>query len=238
MTKIDPAPTGLTAQFFGTSASSTFYYWVQALMPNGEWSQLTRSNALTNVPASFDHLNLVLVKWNPVPLAVLYNVFRTTTTTQPGLAPTQVAQTTSSSYTDKGQSAFGTPVCVPYAGLRFAQARYDFAIDGGGSTSVATNLTNSDTIPINAILVAAIINVGTALGGATNILLGVSSGGSSSTILASTAIGSVTGVVAGAPLWTAPVKMTAAGQITFETTGAALNAGTFDVLVAYYLPPV
>lgn len=239
MTSLLPAPTGLNAHFFGQSVSggSDFYYWVQALYPDG-WSQLSGYVHLGSMPAAFNVLNFALMKWNDMPGAILYNVFRTTTTTAPTLAANLIAQVTKAAHTDKGDTAFNASlVAVPFGGLRFAQARYDFAIDGGGSTSVATNLTNSDTIPINAIMVAVVIQVGTALAGATNLKLGVSAGGSTTTIMASTAIGSVTGIIPGAPTFAVPVKMTAAGVVTFEPTVAVLTAGTIDIFVLYILPP-
>lgn len=240
MTQTHPAPTGLNARFFGQSVpvgGTSYSYWVQALGPDGIWSELSGVVTIANCPASFDHYQFAAIGWNPVPGAVLYNLFQATSTTQPGLAANLQYQGTAPNYTSRGQGAFNSAlVAVPYAGLRFAQARYDFAIDGGLSTSASTSLANSDTIPLNAIIVAVVISVGTALAGPTDIEFGLS-GMAAGTLLGATAIGSVTGIIPGLGTFAAPVKVTTASVVTAKVTVAVATAGTIDFYILYIQSP-
>lgn len=121
--------------------------------------------------------------------------------------------------------------------LLTAHAILDFSVSGGAISTITPPV--SDLIPDNAILVAATINSTTAvtsLGSAT-VAVGTSAGSSTTSILGATAKTSLTldAVLNGACTFAAPVKLTAAGQITFTIGTAALTAGVIEVWVLYYV---
>lgn len=120
-------------------------------------------------------------------------------------------------------------------GLRVAHATYSFAVDGGLQGTIAP--TNSDTIPDNAILVGATHNSTTAVtsGGLATVAVGTSAGSSTTSLLAATAKASLSldAVLNGVPTFAAPVKLTAAGTITYTIATADLTAGVIESFVYY-----
>lgn len=126
--------------------------------------------------------------------------------------------------TDEGLSSFKVAHCT-----------YDFSVDGGVQSTIAP--ANSDTIPDNAILLAATINSPTAVtsGGSATVAIGTSAGSSTTSIKGATAKTSysVDALQNGVPVFATPVKMTAAGQITFTIGTADLTAGVIEVWVLY-----
>jgi hypothetical protein len=120
-------------------------------------------------------------------------------------------------------------------GLRVAHATYDFAVDGGVSGLITP--TASDTIPDNAVIVGGTINSTTAvesLGSAT-VAVGTSAGSSATAMKGATgkATLSLDAVVNAVPTLASPVKLTAAGTITFTIGTADLTAGVIEVWLYY-----
>lgn len=123
-----------------------------------------------------------------------------------------------------GLSAIGT-----------AKAIYNFAVDGGASCTPAQNA----TIPANAILIGATINPTTAplaVGSAT-VAIGTTAGSASNSILTATgkASLSIDALVNGTVTLAAPVKMSAAGQISITVATGPLTAGVLEITVYYIL---
>lgn len=129
----------------------------------------------------------------------------------------------------------GVGVLTTASGLRVAHAKYDFAVDGGAQGTIAP--TNSDTIPDNAILVAVTINSPTAVtsDGSATVAIGTSAGSSTTSIKGATAKASYSAdaLLNGVPVFATPVKLTAAGTITFTIGTADLTAGVIEVWVLY-----
>jgi hypothetical protein len=239
LTQYNPAPSGVTATYFGsvTNGTTTRYYWIQAIYQGGK-SLLSQAPALASTPASLDTNNRVLVEWYPSALAIGYNIYYTTTSTPPtgaALATTFLASVTAPNFTDKGISNSPAAGFVVFDGFRVARARYEFDIDGDPLAPGLITLANSDTIPNGAIIVGATLYTSTAFAGATNVGVGTSAGSSATSIKASTAIASLTGAVNGSVTFAAPVHMTAAGTVTITSTVAALTAGVMDILIYYVM---
>jgi len=121
------------------------------------------------------------------------------------------------------------------SGLRVAHCKYDFAVDGGVQGTIAP--ANSDSIPDNAIIVGATINSTTAvtsLGSAT-VAIGTSAGSGTTSIKTATgkASYSLDAVLNGVPVFATPVKLTAAGTVTFTIGAADLTAGVIECWVFY-----
>lgn len=120
-------------------------------------------------------------------------------------------------------------------GLRVAYAKYDFAVDGGAQGTIAP--ANSSTIPDNAILVGATLNSTTAVlsGGSATVAVGTSAGSSTTSIKGATgkASWSADAVLNGVPVFATPVKLSAAGTITFTIGTADLTAGVIEAWVYY-----
>ena len=120
-------------------------------------------------------------------------------------------------------------------GLRVAHAKYSFATDGGAISTITP--TDSDMIPINAIIVGGTVNATTAVtsGGSATVGMGTSAGSTTTSLLAATAKASLSlnAVINAVPVFATPVKMTAAGQITFTVATAALTAGVIEAWVFY-----
>lgn len=128
-------------------------------------------------------------------------------------------------------------ISTNFGRLRTAKCVYDFSVDGGAVGLITP--ANGETIPDNAILVAAFINVLTAVlsGGSATVAVGLSAGSTgAAALLAATAKASLTldAVIVGVPVPATPVKMTAAGRITFTPAVAVLTAGKIEVVVVYY----
>lgn len=76
-----PGSPQVTVYYFGDSGGSTqYYYWVQAAYTWG-YGNISAS-ALATV-LSLSHSNVVQVNWNPMPFAVAYTIYRTTTNVAP-----------------------------------------------------------------------------------------------------------------------------------------------------------
>ncbi len=240
----NPAPTGIIARFVGTSGGATNRsYWVQAIYPSG-LSQLGQSNTLVCL-ASLDHNNQVYLEWNPMADAIGYNVYYTTTTTQPVSGSILVATTTAPNFTDQGQSNSGaiqTGLVIQGSGaLMSAHGLYNFATDGGAIGTI--NIALSDLIPAGAVLVGGFVNPTTALlsGGSATISVGVSAGlatpGAALKALTAVASYSIDAMLPLIPTFAVPLKMTASGYLTITVAVATLTAGVMDIFV-YYSQPV
>jgi len=120
-------------------------------------------------------------------------------------------------------------------GLRVAHCKYDFDVDGGVQGTIAP--TNSDTLPDNAILVGGTINSTTAVlsNGSATVGIGTSAGSSTTSIKGATGKASFTldAVLNAVPVFATPVKLTAAGTITFTIGAADLTAGVIECWVFY-----
>jgi hypothetical protein len=121
--------------------------------------------------------------------------------------------------------------------LRTAKAVYSFAVDGGAVSTITPNGTVA--LPDNAIIVAATVNSTTAVtsAGAATVAIGTSAGSSTTAILGATAKASLSAdaVLNGVPVFATPVKLTAAGNVTFTVGTAALTAGVIEVTLYYFV---
>ena len=119
--------------------------------------------------------------------------------------------------------------------LRVAKAVYNFAIDGGAVSTITPNGTVA--LPDNAVIVAATVNSTTAVtsAGSATVAIGTSAGSSTTSILGATAKASLSAdaVLNGVPVFATPVKLTAAGNVTFTIGTAALTAGVIEVTLYY-----
>lgn len=119
--------------------------------------------------------------------------------------------------------------------LRVAKAVYNFAIDGGAVSTITPNGTVA--LPDNAVIIAATVNSTTAVtsSGAATVSIGTSAGSSATSILGATAKASLSAdaVLNGVPVFATPVKLTAAGNVTFTIGTAALTAGVIEVTLYY-----
>lgn len=239
MTTYNPAPTGAIAKYIGSSGGSQQRnYWVQAIFPSGT-SVLAQANTLTGTLAGLDNNNKVYIEWNPMADAIGYIVFYTTTTTAPTQGAILLGVTTAPNFTDNGQSnSLGTSQVIVGGGLMVARAQYNFTNDGGVAGLIAPAL--ADTIPAGAVMVGGTVNVTVAVtsGGSATVSIGTSAGSSASAILAATAKASLTldALINAVPVFATPVKMTAAGTITFTIGTANLTAGVIEVFVLYVVP--
>lgn len=135
-----------------------------------------------------------------------------------------------------GQVTTGPGPAAGLGGMGVAHAVYNFATDAGASCTPALNA----TIPINAILIGATVNVITAalaVGSAT-VGIGTTAGSTTTSILAATGKASLTldALINGVPTLAAPVKMSAAGQISILVATGPLTAGVIEVFVYYVVP--
>jgi hypothetical protein len=238
-----PAPTGLTARFLGPSGgSTTYYYWVQAIYPDGNSPLSASANTGSKAQASLTSSQFNQVEWDPAPGAIGYIVWKSTSSTAPGTGGTATAALTSETgIKDDGTWQF-TATTPRYDGLYVAKAVYNFAVDGGAVGAIIPAL--SDTIPANAIVIGGVINSTTAVtsAGAATVSVGTSAGSGAATILAATgkasfSIDAIQYYLAGTgPFGAAAFKMTAAGQINITVAVAALTAGIVEIFVFYVLP--
>lgn len=235
--------TGLRASYFGDAGGATSrYYWIQAIYAFGR-SQLT-SYVLVTTPAGLSSRNCVLLTWNAMPGAIGYNVFYTTTTTPPAYGAIAVAlNQTQNSFVDIGQSDAALTAAVRVdginAGLGSAFARYSFAVDAGAQSTITPAI--NTVIPKGAIILGGTVYVAAAVtsGGSATVGVGTSAGSSTTALLAATAKASLTlaAVINLVPVFATPVRLTAAGSITFTIATADLTAGIIDVFALYVLPP-
>ena len=123
-------------------------------------------------------------------------------------------------------------------GLSVAHAVFNSASDTATVGTVTPAITAQ--IPAYAILVGGTINSTTAVaatGGAASISVGVSAGLSPTTtsILGATAKGNYTtdALINATPTFASPLKMSAAGKLTFTITGNTITAGVVEAFVYY-----
>lgn len=122
-----------------------------------------------------------------------------------------------------------------------AWAKYSYAVDGGAVSTITPGATANSTIPANAIMVAATINVTTSVtsGGSATVAVGFSgTGGSTTYLLAATAKASLTAgtLLNGVPVFATPKKPRGSGSIAFTIGTATLTAGIIEVFVQYWVP--
>lgn len=119
--------------------------------------------------------------------------------------------------------------------LQTAHAIYDFSKDGGTVGTITPVLTSA--IPATAQLVGGLIKSTTAVtsGGAGTISIGTSAGSSATSILGATAVTTFTTghTSVAVPTFSAPVAMSAAGNLTLTVGTAALTAGVVEIIVFY-----
>lgn len=247
-----PPATGLTAQYYGnysTGNTTTHYYWVQVIYPDGRSSWTGVS--IANQPAEYDSNDVLQLNWNPMPGAIGYDVVRTTALTIPS-APPSGTQTsakavglTYNAYRDKGEALFSYTVTPPLNMMQTAYAKYSFAVDGGAEAAIIPSV--SDIIPANALVIGCFVVTDTTVtsSGSATIEVGTSAGSSASSLLAATgkssfAAGDVIYGIPTLPTYSSgivqPVAfvMSAAGQIQLTVGTAALTAGIVEVYVQYY----
>jgi len=231
-----PPVSGLIARYAGSpivGSPTTRYYWVQVVYNDGT-SPL--SSVLINGPASLNNDNKITLNWNPMPSAISYNIYYTTSSTAPSAGAILLALGVSApSFTDNGISNSPVTSVVKSAGLKEAYMRWDFAVDGGAQTTISP--ATADSIPAGALIVLGSIFVATACSGASSTYAIGVSGGSTTSILGATAVGSMTlnALFAGACNAT-PVRVATAGQLTITIGAAVSTGGAVEVHVFYIVP--
>jgi hypothetical protein len=239
MSALQPV-TGVTARFMGAAGgTTTWYYWIQAIYVEGMALLSASANTGAKAQASLTGGSFNQVQWNPMPGAIGYNVWRATSSTLPQTGATLLCILTSETgIKDDGSFTGSTTTSPRYDGLYVAKAVLNFAVDGGAIGAITPAL--SDTIPANAIMVGGTVNSTTAVtsAGSATVSIGTSAGSSATSILAATGKASFTldALLNAVPVFATPVKMTAAGQITFSVAVAALTAGIIEVFVYYVVP--
>lgn len=226
-----PSPKGVQARFYGSpGGSTTYYYYVQAIYIGGT-SLIQAANSVGSAPAALDAGNFILIGWNPMPGAIGYNIFKSTSATVPTISATLQAFVSQSSYTDRGDAALNTSAFVCQDGLRVYRARYDFAIDGDPLAPGLITLANSDTLPKGLVITNGTLSAKTAFAGASaTIAVGTSAGSAANSIKTATAITSFGTDVINS--WTGTkFRMSADGTITLTSATAALTAGTLDIII-------
>lgn len=236
----------------GVAGAATWTYKIVARSAVGSHTAASAGGSTTTGNATLTASNSNLITWQPVPGALIYDVYRTAVGTGPtttGLIGTTQGRTftdtglagdstTAPSTNNTGQLSPLTPSSntgiVP---IQVAHAKYDFAVDGGGAPGLITPAANA-TIPANSIIYSQIINWTTPGVGVSNTTsIGTTgTGGGAAILLAATAVGSLTGIVQGliVPQTASGFKkLTTAGTITLTTATAALTAGVCDIWVYY-----
>jgi hypothetical protein len=236
------APLGLIAKYYGQAGGSTsYYYWVQAIYPDGT-SPLSAVASVVNAQSALSALNQVQLTWQPVPGAIGYNLFGSSTNTLPTTGNILVAQLgPETGWSDKGAAYLSAT--VKYNPVYTARARYNFAVDGGAISTLTPS--DSDIIPANAVVFGGFVNSTVApVGASATVAIGTSAGSSSTSIMAATAITSLT-IDAVLPLLgfnplavtqKALFKMTAAGSINITIATTPLTAGVLEIFIQYMLP--
>ena len=118
---------------------------------------------------------------------------------------------------------------------RWAQATWDFAVDGGAISAIDLGV----SIPANSVIVGGVLDVQTTCTSGTDAGTGALSVEGANDIVTAVAIGTGTpwdqGLQVIIPKWTAAtfVKTTAARAITFTIAVEAFTAGKFTISLAY-----
>lgn len=127
-----------------------------------------------------------------------------------------------------------------FGSVKLARGDYSFAVDGGAVSTIA--LTGASVLPAGALILSAYIEVTTAptSGGAATIAVQAESAGD---VQAAAAISGAPWSTTGLKLSSArtraaaPLKLTAASDISIVIATAALTAGEFRVYVEYIEAP-
>ena len=121
--------------------------------------------------------------------------------------------------------------------LLTARAVYNFATDAGAQATIVPKITAS--LPKGAVIVGGTVNSILAFtsNGSATLAIGTSAGSSTTSILGATAKAtlSINALVNSAATFAAPVKLSAAGNITFTIATADATAGLVEVVVLYYV---
>lgn len=145
------APPAPTARFFGTTASTSYYYWVLARYP---WGTSAPSNPgfITNGSSSLSSANIINVSWASVPSATGYDLLRTSSNSAPSGSCNcaLIVNTTLTSYNDIGNSLLTYTLATPGAIFPDATAQTTAAAGAGGSTStkLATINDTANNLPV------------------------------------------------------------------------------------------
>jgi hypothetical protein len=115
--------------------------------------------------------------------------------------------------------------------VRYAKSVYDFAVDGGAVSAILP--VKGATLPINAILIGALLDIVTTFtsDGSATLALGTSAGSAANSILAATPVASLT--VGITTSLNTRFKMTAAGVLQWTIATAAMTAGKAGLILAY-----
>lgn len=233
-----PAPTGITVRYQGTAGLGTnqFWYWIQAIYPDGNSTLSSFGTTGAKCPASFDRNDFVSIQWNAMPGAIGYIVWKTSTSSPPTSGSILAFIATSETGLKDDGYTFVLQAGQPrFDGLYVWRAIYNFAVDGGAVGLITPSI--SDTIPVGAIMIGATINspVAVTSGGSATVSVGV--GASAAALLAATGKASFTtdALINGVPVIGTPVKITTAGQINLTVAVAALTAGVIEVFVFGYV---
>lgn len=140
------APPAPTVRFFGTTASTSYFYWTVARYPWGI-SAPSSSGSITNGSATLSSVNVINVAWAGIVSATGYDLLRTAT----NVAPTGacncalVVNTTATSYNDIGNPLLTYTRAT--AGLIYpdATAQSTSAPGVGGTTTQQVASTNDTT---------------------------------------------------------------------------------------------
>lgn len=239
-----PAPTGVSVRYVGTAAlgTSQFWYWIQAVYPDGLSFLSSLGTTGAKCPAAFSQNNFAQVQWNAMPGAIGYIVWRTTTSSPPTSGSQQLAiLTAENGIKDDGSSWVIQSGTVRYDGLYVAKAYYNVPTDGGAAGTITPAL--SDFLPLGAIVLGGQVNSTTAfVGSGASLAVGFSGtiGGVAADVdafLAATAITSLTADALLNTLFTfaAAAKVTVTGQITVTPSAATITAGVLEVFLLYVI---
>lgn len=219
------SPAAPTARFYGTTGSTSRYYWIIARYPWGI-SKVSVSAGVTNGNATLSATNVINVVWSTMTGATGYDLVRTAT----NVAPTGacncalVVNTTTPSYNDQGASLLTYTVAT--AGLAFPDAtnQTTAAAGAGGLTTVQLASINDtgNNLPVIKIYgsASAVNEVTTANATTTNAPVVAATGSDTNIDLSIVGKGSGIVKIAGVVY-----------QASLTITTANLNAGTSNTIV-------
>ncbi len=220
------APATPVARFFGTTGSTSYYYWVTARYPWGI-SRVSASAGITNGNATLSIANTVNIVWIPTAGATGFDLLRTSS----NVAPTGscncalVVNTTTPSYNDIGNALLTYTIATPGLVFSDATAQTSAASSVGGLTTAKLTSVNdnANNLPVVSFTGGAstVNNVNAASATTTNppILSAVGSDSNIDLKLSPKGSGivNIPGVIY---------------QSTLTISTANLNAGTSNVIVA------
>lgn len=134
------------------------------------------------------------------------------------------------------QKLYNKNTATGISNMLVARARWDFAIDGGATSTITPKYTV--TLPDNAVIVGGTVNSTTAVTGAgVSVSVGTSAGSSTTALLGATAVASLTldARLNAVPTFATPVKLTASGDVTFTISGGTATAGVMEVVLFYWV---